>query len=135
MTTEYLRRGHSPPVGQDENHLKVLASKCQGNMGVAVSCGYSTCFAVRTCDGLCDLIFSMDRVGIPFGFQPIMWTFVRHTVSRCLIFPAPKVTWSGLDQSQAFLPIQLAPSSSYLWVYMGCALAVVSKVRSLYVPT
>ncbi len=45
----------------------------------------------------------MDRVGTPFGFQPIMSTFVRHTVSRCLIFPAPKVTWSGLDQSQRLL--------------------------------
>ncbi len=28
----------------------------------------------------------------------------------------------------------LAPSSSYLRVYMGCALAVVFQVRSLYVP-
>ncbi len=45
---------------------------------VAVSCGYGTCFAVRTCDGLCHQIFSIDCVGIPFGFQPIVWTFVRH---------------------------------------------------------
>ncbi len=40
----------------------------------------------------------MDRVETPFGFQPIMSTFVRHTVSRCLIFPAlpevARVTWS-----------------------------------------
>ncbi len=61
---------------------------------VAVSCGYDTCFAVKTCDGLCHFIFSIDRVGIPFGFQPMVWTFVRHTVSRCLIFPALGVTWS-----------------------------------------
>ncbi len=29
----------------------------------------------------------MDRIGTPSGFQSIVWTFVRHTVSRCLIFP------------------------------------------------
>ncbi len=73
------------------------------NCIVAVSCGYDTCFAVKTCDGLYHFIFSIDRVGIPFGFQPIVWTFVRHTVSRCLNFPALKVTWSGLDQSRAVL--------------------------------
>ncbi len=61
---------------------------------VAVSCGYDTCFAVKTCDGLYHFMFSIDRVGIPFGFQTIMWTFVRHTVSRCLTFPAFGVTWS-----------------------------------------
>ncbi len=33
---------------------------------VAVSCGYDTCFAVKTCDGLYHFIFSIDRVGIPF---------------------------------------------------------------------
>ena len=86
---------------------------------VAVSFGYCTCFAVRTCDGLYPFIFSIDHVGIPFGFQLIIWTFVRHTVSRCLIFPVPKVTWSGLD----------------LRVYMGCALDVVFQVRFLYVPS
>ncbi len=32
---------------------------------VAVSCGYGTCFAVRTCDGLYHFIFSIDRVGSP----------------------------------------------------------------------
>ncbi len=96
---------------------------------VAVSCGYSTCFAISACDGLCHPTKVMDRVGTPFGFQPIMSTFVRHTVSRCLIFPAPKVTWSDLDQSQPFLQksIQLASSGSYLRVYMGCALAVVFR--------
>ncbi len=82
-----------------------------GGEPVAVSCWYDTCFAVKTCDGLYHFIFSIDRVGIPFGFQPIVWTFVRHTVGRCLI------------------------SSSYLRVYMGCALAVVFQDRSLYVPS
>ncbi len=47
---------------------------------VAVSCWYSTCFAVSACDGLCHLTKIMDRVETPFGFQPIVWTFVRHTV-------------------------------------------------------
>ncbi len=70
---------------------------------VAVSCGFSTCFANSACDGLCYLTKDMDRVGTPFGFQSIMSTFVRHTVSRCLIFLAPKVTWSDLDFLQ-FLP-------------------------------
>ncbi len=60
---------------------------------VAISCGYGTCFAVKTCDGLCHFIFSIDRVGMPFGFQTIIWTFVRHPVSRCLTFPAFGVTW------------------------------------------
>ncbi len=62
---------------------------------VAVSCGYDTCFAVRTCDGLYHFILiSIDRVGIPFGFQMIIWTFARHLVSRCLYFPATGITWS-----------------------------------------
>ncbi len=55
---------------------------------VAVSCGYDTCFAFSACDGLCHLTKIMDRVETPFGFQPIVWAFIRHTVSRCLIFPA-----------------------------------------------
>ncbi len=65
---------------------------------VAVSCGYGTCFAVKACDGLCHLTKIMDRVETPFGFQWIVWTFVRHTVNRCLIFPAltevTRVVWS-----------------------------------------
>ena len=62
---------------------------------VAVSCGYDTCFTVQACDGLHHLTKSMDRIETPSGFQSILWTFVRHTVNRCLIFPAlPKVTRS-----------------------------------------
>ncbi len=38
-------------------------------------------------DIICHLAKVMDRVETPFGFQPIISTFVRHTVSRCLIFP------------------------------------------------
>ncbi len=101
---------------------------------VAISCGYSTCFAVRTCDGLCHLIFSMDRVGIPFGFQAIIWTFVRHTVSRCLTFPAPKVTWLGLDQSQALLHIigsfQFLPTGLH-GLCFGCCFSGPLPLRSL----
>ena len=44
---------------------------------VAVSCGYGTFFAISACDGLYHLTKVMDRVGTPFGFQPIMSTFVR----------------------------------------------------------
>ncbi len=33
---------------------------------VAVSCGYSTYFAISACDGLCHLTKVMDRVGTPF---------------------------------------------------------------------
>ena len=51
---------------------------------VAVSCGHDTCFVVKTCDGLYHFILSIDRVGKPFGFQTMIWTFVRHPVSRCL---------------------------------------------------
>ncbi len=54
---------------------------------VAVSCGYSRCLAVSACDGLCHLTKIMDQVETPFGFQPIVWAFARHTVGRCLIFP------------------------------------------------
>ncbi len=48
----------------------------------------------RTCGGLYHFILSIDRVGIPFGFQTIIWTFARHLVSSCLCFPATGVTWS-----------------------------------------
>ncbi len=72
---------------------------------VAVSCGYDTCFAVGACDGLCHLTKGMDRVETPFGFQSIVWTFVRHTVSRCLIFPAlPEVAKVNTIGFLQFLP-------------------------------
>ncbi len=74
----------------------------------------------------------LDWIETSFGFQSIVWTFVRHTVSRCLIFPAlPEVTRSrGQTQST-----HVASSSSHLRVNMGCALAIVFQVRSLYIPT
>ncbi len=60
-----------------------------------------TCFAVKACEGLCHLTKSIDRIETPMGFQSIVWTFVRHTVSRCLIFPAlpevAKVTWAKVN--------------------------------------
>ena len=57
------------PVEKDVPVSYVL-TKIRFNCSVAVSCGYSTCFAVRTCDWLCHLIVSMDHVGIPLGFHP-----------------------------------------------------------------
>ncbi len=99
--------GSSLPLEQcaSTSQKKSLAEKlvncCQlkESTTVAVSCGYNTCFAVGACDGLCHLTKIMDLVETPFGFQPIAWTFVRHTVSRCLIFPAlpevARVTWSN----------------------------------------
>ncbi len=87
---------------------------------VAVSCGYDTCFAVRICDGSCHLTFSMDPVGIPFGFQPIIWTFVRHTVSRCLIFPRPRShgqVWTNHRHCQYNWPLPV-PTYGSTWVVL-----------------
>ncbi len=50
--------------------LKVCLGEALRNIGVAVSCGYDTCFVVRACDGLCHLTKIMDRVETP-GFDPI----------------------------------------------------------------
>ena len=75
------------------------------NLHVAVSCGFDTCFAVGACDGLCHLTKSMDRIETPLGFQSIAWTFVRHTVSRCLIFPVlPEVARVNTIGFLQFLP-------------------------------
>ncbi len=63
-------------------------------ISLGVSYGYGTCFVVKTCDELYHFIVSIDRLGIPFGFQTIIWSFARHPVSRCLTFPAIGVTWS-----------------------------------------
>ncbi len=60
---------------------------------------------------------------------------------RCLIFPAFEVTWSiWTNHRPCYVSLKsitnknwLLPSS-YLRAYMGCALAVVFQVRSLYVP-
>ncbi len=45
---------------------------------------------------------SMDRIETPLRFQSIVWTFVRHTVSRCLIFPS--APGSGQGHVGKFLP-------------------------------
>ncbi len=81
---------------QCSSRIQANNSKSRMSLDVAVSCGYGTCFVVKTCDGLYHFIFSIDHVGIPFGFQHIVWTFVRHTASRCLIFPVLRVMLSGL---------------------------------------
>ena len=85
--------------------------------------GVSVCMSVCVC--LSVSLSCLDRVGTLSGFQSIVWTFVRHTVSRCLIFPVlPEVTKLT----------HVASSSSCLRVNMGCALAIAFQVRSLYVP-
>ncbi len=72
---------------------------------------YDTCFAVRTCDGLYHFIFSIDRVGISFGFQTIIWTFARHLVSRCLYFPATGITYGSTWVVLWLLFCRSAPST------------------------
>ncbi len=91
-------------------HGNLTATHKTDWLGVAVSCGYGTCFAVRSCDELYHFIFSIDRVGIPFGFQTIIWTLARHPVSRCLYFPATGVTWSVW-----YLPV---PTCGSTWVVL-----------------
>ncbi len=64
-----------------------------------------------------DFMFPIDRVGIPFGFQPIVWTFVRHTVGRCLIFPAFEVTWSIWTCCfSGLLPLRSLTNGQPIWV-------------------
>ena len=57
---------------------------------VAVSCGYSTCFAVRTCDGLYHFIFSIDRVGIPLDYTQKL---TRSTLTLKLSVSPPYYPW------------------------------------------
>ncbi len=92
----------------------------------------------------------IDCLGIPLGSQPIRLGLARHSGVQVPVISRHGVMWSFLDQSQsslrnfrqkagiAILPVfcqsRLVPSSSYLRVYMGCALAFVLQVRSLYVP-
>ncbi len=48
-------------------------------LDVAVSCGYSTCFAVSACDGLCHLTKIMDRVTLRNRPDPPWhWGLVCH---------------------------------------------------------
>ncbi len=75
-------------------------------INVAVSCGYGTCFAVKAFDGLYHLTKSMDHIETPLRFQSIVLTFVTHTVSRCLIFPAlPEVVKVNAIGFLQFLPM------------------------------
>ncbi len=53
-------------------------------------------------------------------FQSCMWTFVRHTVSRCLTFPAlMEVTWSRgqvlANNTRSFPPV---PVFGSIWVVL-----------------
>ncbi len=55
--------------------VSLCASSCCHILAtiVAVSCGYDICFAVKTCDGLCHFIFSIDRVGILRNWPDPPW--------------------------------------------------------------
>ncbi len=75
--------------------LRPTRTSVSGNLSahsVAISCGYDTCFAIRTCDGLYHFMFSIDRVGIPFGSQPIVWTFVTQKLTRSTLALKPSVS-------------------------------------------
>ncbi len=106
-----------------------LVFQYSSSQGVAVSCGYGTCFAVKTCNGLCHFIFSIDRVGT-------LWIINDHMdlcQTPCVQVPEFFRHWGhvvSLDQ----LPTKIGSFNSYLRVYMGCDLAVVFQVRSLYIP-
>ncbi len=67
----------------------------------------------------------MDRIETPLGFQSIVWTFVRHTVSRYLIFSAlpevAKVNTIGF--------LQFLPTGQH-----GLCFGYLFQVHSLYVP-
>ncbi len=89
-----VKKKQTSVINTDPHSSKTIPSHQKRSPLVAVSCGYGTCFAVKTCDELYHFIFSIDRVGITFGFQTIIWTFARHLVSRCLYFPATGITWS-----------------------------------------
>ncbi len=52
-------------------------------LSVAVSCGYDTCFAVKTCDGLCHIKFSIDHtcwdtIWIPNDHMDLCQTHCRQ---------------------------------------------------------
>ncbi len=58
---------------------------------VAVSCGYGTCFAVRTCDGLYHFIFSIDTqkltrstLALKLSVSPPFYPLVTATPYVCL---------------------------------------------------
>ncbi len=91
-----VKKKQTSVINTDPHSSKTIPSHQKRSPLVAVSCGYGTCFAVKTCDELYHFIFSIDRVGITFGFQTIIWTFARHLVSRCLWFPTTGITWSIL---------------------------------------
>ncbi len=95
----------------------------ESNISVAVSCGYSTCMSCGQC--------------LWWAMPPQSWIELKHhsgfnrscqPLSDTLLAGA----WFFLRSRK--WSIQLASSSSYLPVNMGCALAVVFQVRSHYVP-
>ncbi len=96
---------------------------------VAVSRGYDTCFSVKACDKLWQLLkstasgwntirVSMDRVDL----------CQTHCVSRCLTFPALPEVARPRGQVLANSRRPVSPSSC-LRVNMGSALAIVFQVQ------
>ncbi len=87
---------------------RIMFLACCGQLWVwHMFCGQDLWWAIP-------LHISIDRVGIPIGFQPIIWTFVRHTVSRCLIFPIFEIMWSVCHQDW-LLPV---PTYGSRWVVL-----------------
>ncbi len=107
----------------------------------------------QTCDELYHFTFLLDCFGIPLGFQPIKSALARHSGVQVPVIFCHEGPWSfwinhrarfvifGRKRESPFcqfsedcLIIQttcqsiLVPSSSYLRVYMGCALAFVLQV-------
>ncbi len=80
----------------------------------------------QTCDGLYHFAIYLVNFGIPYGSHTIKPALARDTGVQVSLVPAKVIP--NLCQSI------LAPIISNLRVYMGCALALVFQVRSLYVP-
>ncbi len=85
---------------------------------VAVSCGYDTWFAVRLVMDYTTSHFTWSILGY------LSIPLARHTGVQVPLVPAKVITCQSI----------LVPSISCLRVYMGCALALIFQVRSLYVP-
>ncbi len=62
----------------------------------------------------------MDRIGTPFGFQSIIWTFVRHTVRKCLIFPALPEVAKVKSKSIHVTSSSSLPTGQYGWCFCYC---------------
>ncbi len=120
--------------GTSQKHVGTNESMGESqNVTVVVSCGYDTCFSVQACDGLYQLIKSIGS-----DWKTIWVSIDRVDLgqSHCKLVPdcsrpsgSDQVTWAKLKQvnTRGFPPV---PTFN-----MGCALAIVFQVCSLYIPT